>query len=221
MDEKYVENLEMIIKQMLRPLKNIPLNLVIESLSGCEIIPFNKDDLDDIKVVEDLKLVAKIAGNSINKHGIKRKRPNEVGNDIEPYVKSALKSIRYFADIPQTQSGKRRSAGYPDIEFTDSIGKVHYLECKTYNIVNIATTQRSFYLSPSDDSKITKNAHHFAISFEVYVADSEGNMNIYKVKKWKILSIEKLLVDVKYEFNSDNLRLYSEEHILCEGSLNH
>jgi len=39
MNEKYLQNLESVIKQMLQPLKNIPLNLVIESISGYSIEP--------------------------------------------------------------------------------------------------------------------------------------------------------------------------------------
>ena len=118
-----------------------------------------------------------------------------------------------------TKSGKTKAAGYPDIEFTDEFGRTNYLECKTFNIENIGTTQRSFYLSPSEDFKVTKDAHHFVVSFEIYVEGRKGNNHIYKCRSWKVLSVEKLLVDVKYEFNSDNLRLYARENLLAEGAL--
>jgi hypothetical protein len=39
MNEEYTKRLENVIKQMLTPLKGIPLNLVIESISGCKILP--------------------------------------------------------------------------------------------------------------------------------------------------------------------------------------
>ncbi len=74
---------------MLQPLKNIPLSLVIEAISGNKIIPFNKDDPIDQKVLSELIRVAKVAGLNINRNPILRPRPNEVGNDIEPYVKNA------------------------------------------------------------------------------------------------------------------------------------
>lgn len=218
MNKQYVRNLESIIKQMMTPLKNIPLNLVIECLSGCRIIPFNKKKKEDLKVLGDLKKVAKIAGRVINKEGIQSRRANEVGNNIEQYVKDAINSIGYKADIPIATNGIHKAVGYPDIEFTTKQGKVYYLECKTYNQENIYSTLRSFYISPSDNFKITKPAQHFVITFEVYVAGKKRDVNIYRLKGWKILSIENLLVDVKYEFNSDNLRLYSEEHILASGS---
>ncbi|MEK7679690.1 MAG: restriction endonuclease [Deltaproteobacteria bacterium] len=219
MSKEYTKKLEGIIRQMLAPLKGIPLNLVIEGISGRKIIPFDGNDTGDARILEKLKKAAIIAGGELNKTGIKRSRPNEVGNDIESFVKSALTRVGYRADTPVAKSGKGKAAGYPDIEFFDESGRPNYLECKTYNIENIATTQRSFYLSPSDDFKVTKDAHHFVLSFEIYSAGKIGKNNIYKSKGWKILSIEMLDVDVKYEFNSDNKRLYTKGLILAEGNL--
>lgn len=204
---------------MLVPLRNIPLKLVIEGISGFQIIPFDKQGAKDQAVLANLKKVCAVAGRNVNAKGILRPRPNEVGNDIEPFVQDALRSIGYKAGAPATASGSKKSAGYPDIEFVDEFGRAHYLECKTYNIANVDTTQRSFYLSPSEDFKITKNAHHFLMSFEIYVEGSQGKTNVYKCRSWKLLSVETLLVDVKYEFNSDNARLYAKDLILAEGKL--
>lgn len=217
--DNYVEQLEYVIKQMLRPLKDIPLNLVIEALCDKKIIPFDKSDTKDQQVLDKLKKVCVKAGLEVNKKGIIRSRPNEVGNDIEPFVKGALKLVGYQAYTPRTITGKSKATGYPDIEFVDESGRANYLECKTYNIENISTTQRSFYLSPSEDFKITKDAHHLVVSFEIFVAGMSGRNYVFNCKSWKILSIENLLVDVKYEFNSDNRRLYSEDLILAEGTL--
>lgn len=214
---KYVKHLESVIKQMMAPLRNIPLNLVIECLSGCKIVPFNKRNKNDLKVLADLKRVAKISCHTINKSGIQSRRANEVGNTIEDYVRGAMRSIGYQANIPATANGTRKAVGYPDIEFASKHGGTCYLECKTYNLENVTSTLRSFYLSPSDSFKVTKPAHHFVLSFEVYVDRRKGPDNIYKLNGWKILSVENLLVDVKYEFNSDNLRLYADEHLLASG----
>lgn len=219
MSKRYTKKLENIIKQMLTPLRGLPLSLVIEGICDCKVIPFDKNDGKDLKVLAKLKKVASIAGNELNKTGIKRPRPNEVGNDIEPFVMNALNKIGYKASTPLTANGKKKTTGYPDIEFIDEFGRPSYLECKTFNIENIGTTQRSFYLSPSKNFKITKDAHHLVISFEIYVAGSRGKNNVYKSKSWKILSLDELEVDVKYEFNSDNKRLYARNLILAEGKL--
>ena len=60
------------------------------------------------------------------------------------------------------------------------------------------------------------------LSFEIYVAGESGNKHIYKCKHYKILSIESLSLDIKYEFNSDNKRMYTGKDgtiILAEGKI--
>ncbi|HRV22376.1 MAG TPA: hypothetical protein P5240_05100, partial [Syntrophorhabdaceae bacterium] len=213
--------LENVIKQMVTPLKDIPFNLVIESMSGKKVISFDFKNAEHKKLLRLLKQAALKAGKEINKTGILRPRPNEVGNDIEPFIKNALNSLNLNADVPTGPSGSKKTTGYPDILFWFN-EKPYYLECKTYNIENIATTQRSFYFSPSDEFKVIYDALHLLMSFEIYVDGESGRNHIYKCRHYKILSLESLSLDVKYEFNSDNKRMYSGEAgtiILDEGEI--
>ncbi len=216
MNKKMSKELERVISQMLKPLKGLPLGIVIEGLSGYNVIPFDKENEKDVKILNTLKNVANKVIEDVNEIGILRPRPNEVGNDIEPFVKKALNTFGYNADTPITIKGKKKSTGYPDIEFIDEFNRTNYLECKTFNIDNISTTQRSFFLSPSDEFKVTKDAHHFGISFEIFVEKSIDNKHLYKVKSWKILDLSLLELDVKHEFNADNKRLYDNKLIITE-----
>ena len=186
---EYTKRLENIIKQMLKPLKDIPFNLIIESMTEKKVISFNFRKKAHKEVLNRLKLAAINAGREINKKGILRTRPNEVGNDIEPYVRKALNDLSLNADIPKTPNGHKKSTGYPDVIFWYK-NKPYYLECKTYNIKNIDTTQRSFYFSPSKDFKVIYDAPHLVLSFETYVAGEKKGKHIYKCKNYKILSIE-------------------------------
>ena len=220
-NKEYTKRLEDVIKQMLIPLKDIPFNLVIESLTGKKVVPFDFNDPTDNELLDILKNVSLIAGEKINKIGIIRRRANEVGNDIENFVKSALQDYNLKPDIPASMNGKKKAMGYPDIIFYYN-NKPYYLECKTYNLGNISTSQRSFYFSPSKNFKVIYDTHHFIVSYEMYVEGREGAKNIYKCKHWKLLSIESLSLDVKYEFNSDNKRMYSGESgtlILAQGEV--
>lgn len=220
-DEKYISRLEDVIKQMLQPLKDIPFNLVIETMTGKRVISFDFKNADHQKILDLLKQAALTAGREINKAGILRPRPNEVGNDIEPFVKKALNLLKLNAGTPMGPSGNKKATGYPDMIFW-SDKNPYYLECKTYNIENIDTTQRSFYFSPSDEFKVVYDAPHFILSFEIFVAGEKEAKHIYKCKHYKILSIESLSLDVKYEFNSDNKRMYSGKNgtvILAEGEI--
>ncbi len=219
--DDYINNLENVIKQMLRPIKDIPFKLVIEAMSGKKILPFNIKISHNKKLLNILINAATEAGKEINKNGIFRPRANEVGYAIEPFIKQALSGLGLSADTPTTNSGKKKSTGYPDILFWYNKNP-YYLECKTYNKENIDTTFRSFYFSPSDDFKITHNAPHLLLSYEIFVAGEQGNDHIYKCAGFKIISLENLSVDVKYEFNADNKRLYSTEEtvlILAERKI--
>jgi len=220
-NQDYIKKLENVIKQMLKPLRDIPFNLVIETITGKKVISFDFNNKEHQQVLELLKQAALMAGKEINKIGILRPRPNEVGNDIEKYVRKALNSVGLKADIPIGPSGHKKATGYPDILFWYN-DKPYYLECKTYDVKNIETTQRSFYFSPSDEFKVIYDTIHFLLSYEIYVEGEKGNKHIYKCKHYKILSIESLSVDVKYEFNSDNKRMYSGKDgtiILYEGEI--
>ncbi len=113
-DKDYVVRLENIIKQMLTPLKDIPFNLVIESMTGKRVLSFDFKNSEHMKLLNLLKQTALQAGKAINKDGILRPRPNEVGNDIEPFIKKALNALNLNADVPTGPSGSRKATGYPE-----------------------------------------------------------------------------------------------------------
>ena len=202
-----------------KPLKNIPFSVVIEAITGRKVLAFDRKSSEDQSLLALLIKAAEIAGKNVNKNGIKRSRPNEVGNDMEKFVKDALKEDGIEAYSPKTAQGKGKSTGYPDIEFIDVHRRVNYLECKVFTGKVESSTMRSFYLSPSEKPKVTADAHHFIVAYQIYVSDTAGTDKIYKCKKFKIISIENLLVDVKYEFNSDNRRLYDECLLLAEKTI--
>ena len=163
-DSEYVKELEDTIAKMLAPLKNIPLKVVIKSLSGFEILDFDRNDPKDKYLLNCLVKALKNVVKTINNKGIAAKRPNEVGNAVEPFVKAALTNLGCKADTPNTTAGKKKSSGYPDIVFRDLYGRDNYLECKTFNQEDLNSSLRTFYLSPSSNFKITTNAHHFLLT---------------------------------------------------------
>ncbi|MEM3526325.1 MAG: hypothetical protein QXV37_02835 [Candidatus Jordarchaeaceae archaeon] len=219
MDEDYVKNLERIIQQMLIPLKDIPFPLVIRAISGNEVIPFDYNSNEDVELLNLIEKSVIDAGQTMVKNGVYARRVNEIGNAIEPFVRDSLNKFGLEADIPTVKNGGKQAVGYPDLTISFK-GKTHYVECKTYNKETENTTQRSFYLSPSDKFKVTKDGHHFLVSYGMERLGSAGSKgDRYKPFHWRILSLEKLLVSVKYEFNADNRELYGvgKGLILKEG----
>lgn len=93
---------------------------------------------------------------------------------------------------------------------------------KTYNTLTKDQSFRTFYFPPVDDFKIIYDTHHFILSYEMILDGRKGDKNIYRCKHYKILSLDSLSLDVKYEFNSDNKRMYSGKDgtvILHEGKI--
>jgi len=221
-DNDYVEKLERIIQRMLTPLKDIPFPIVIKAISGQEVVPFNKSDTEDAQLLNEIIKAVINAGRQMVLDGVYAKRVNEIGNAVEPFVRNALNGEGLNADTPSDKNGKKQATGYPDLCIRKN-GKTHYIECKTYNENTENTSQRSFYLSPSDKFKVTESGHHFVVSYQMIRIGSNGlKGDRYKPVHWRILSLDKLLVDVKYEFNTDNKGLYSKNNglILIEGSIN-
>jgi hypothetical protein len=214
-DEKYIKELEETISKFLSPLKDIPLSVVIKALTGYSVIPFDKQDRADSELLEKLVKAMQRGSKAAYDEGIFTNRPNEVGNHIEPFVRMALNDIGVSASIPRTKRGIHKAAGYPDIEINYK-NRVTYLECKTYNVKSEESSFRAFYLQPSEDSKITSDARHLMVGFEIESAKRAGK-NAYVPTRWRLYTLHNLRVQVKHEFNASNVNLYDEASLLAEG----
>jgi len=198
------------------PLKDIPFPVVIKAISGFKVLSFNKTNGEDLALLEKLTQALNIATLEANKVGIFSDRPNEVGNHIEPFVRDALKRVGYKALIPITKKGIHRSAGYPDIEIRGNDGSLSYLECKTYSVKSEDSSFRAFYLKPSEDFKITGDARHLLVGFEIK-SETRKSKSAFVPVRWRLYTLEKLRVQVKHEFNASNVDIYRSEALLGEG----
>lgn len=217
--DKYIKDLEETLSKFMTPLRDVPFTVAIKALSGYDVLAFNRKSQRHKNLLDLLIKAAARAGRAAYKTGIYTNRPNEVGNEIEPFVKNALKVLGLSAETPSTKDGRRKATGYPDIEVADKDGNFAYIECKTYNIGNINTTQRAFYFSPSKSFKVTSDAFHFMLSFQI----EKQKRGAYVPTHWKLYTLENLRVDVKHEFNQSNRKLYGSESdpssLLAEGDI--
>ena len=107
--------------------------------------------------------------------------------------------------MPVNSAGQSQAAGYPDVEI---LGEVPcYLELKTYSAATANTTQRSFYYSPSPKPKVTRDALHLLLAYELERVKRDGQ-TIFVPVHWKLLTLQDLEVDLKFEFNQSNRGLY-------------
>jgi len=130
---------------------------------------------------------------------------------LGPYSKS-------IPSKPIAKSGKKKAAGYPDIYIEDKYGRSIYADCKTYNTKTKHQTFRTFYFSPSKDPKITRDAFHLLLSFELNTAERKGKRAFIPIS-WQIYTLDKLLIQVKHEFNASNKDLYAPQALLAQGKI--
>lgn len=216
--EEYIRQLEQTINKFLEPLKGIPFPVAIKAISGFKVLAFDASIDENKKLLSQLSKAAQIGGKNAFDEGIITARPNEAGNRIEPFIVKALKQVGLTAGKPLSKSGKKKTAGYPDIQIENNEGRTIYLDCKTYNTLTKDQTFRTFYFSPSKDPKITKDAFHLLMSFELDVADRKGKRAFVPIS-WQIYTLDKLLIQVKHEFNASNKELYTKEALLAHGKI--
>ena len=188
------------------PRKNVPFHAVIKGICGYEVVAIPSEDKEGKELLAVLHSAGKCAGENILKYPIPpNTRINEVGNKIEPYVKKALSLEKAIVADPFSQT-----SGYPDIRIRYGENKVCYIECKTYSSTTEDSPFRSFYLSPSKSFKVNEDANHVLLSYEM-----EKRENGYIPIKFKLIDLRNLLCDLKFEWNSNNRKLYTEEATLA------
>ncbi len=201
--------LERLLAQFIRPIKNIPFELVIQSLFGMEVKKF--DLKDHGRALSKIAKAMSQACKTVQENPIQRLRSNEAGNDMEKFVLQALKEENLPAGCPAAKSGRGKSAGYPDLRIETGAAPI-YLEIKTHSENQIKTSLRSFFLSPAADPKVAESAFHLLACFVM-----SGKGGRFAPSGFKIMDLHGLSCDMKFEFHSDNRRLYQSRRMLARG----
>lgn len=184
------------------------------------MIQVNKSEAADIELLERQEKTIRFCAADLKSNPIRRPRPNEVGNDVEAYVMRALPQAGLRAARPTSKAGLGKATGYPDILVRDKANRATYLECKIFAQGTAETTMRSFYLSPSESFKVSVDARHLLLAFGMEASPIAGSRDsMYTPRSYKLIDLHDLLCDVKYEFNSDNRRLYAPSIMLLQGEV--
>jgi hypothetical protein len=219
-DAERAEHLENLLATFLKPIKGIPFPVVIKAICGNAVEDINLDNAQDARLIDALKETAAIVAKLVARSPIRRPRPNEVGNDLEPFVRQAANEAGLRASAPRSSTGRGQQVGYPDILIHDAAGRATYLEVKSFADGGEATTMRSFYLSPSANPKVCMDARHIVLGFGVEAKPISGSRDsFYTAVSFKLINLFELQCDVKYEFNSDNRRMYASNLVLASGRL--
>ena len=204
--------------ELARSERRVPFRDVIRATTHCRVLSFQTNNPAHIELRKKILEAAALAGERAAREGLQVDRANEAGTHIEPFVRAALKDIGLDARIPVNAAGEAQAAGYPDVEITGAVPC--YLELKTYNAATAHTTQRTFYYSPSSQPKVTRDALHFLLAFQMEKLTRDGKTTFVPIR-WKLLTLENLHVHLKCEFNESNRGLYGPESssLLAEGEV--
>ena len=219
-DSERADYLENLLATFLKPIKGIPFPVVIKAICGNAVQDVDLTNPMDAALIQALEKTAAITAELVLQSPIRRPRPNEVGNDLEPFVRRAASYAGLTASAPKSKDGRGQQVGYPDILIHDESGRATYLEVKSFADGSEATTMRSFYLSPSKNPKVCLDARHIVLGFGVQSKPIAGSRDsLYTAVSYKLINLFELQCDVKYEFNSDNKRMYANNLILASGRL--
>ncbi|MBE0544242.1 MAG: hypothetical protein IH623_23120 [Verrucomicrobia bacterium] len=196
------------LTELTRPAKKIPFKEVILATTGQRILDFDTNNPAHATLHARLTTAASAATTAARAAGLFASRANEAGNALESFIKAALTEAGLDARTPLTTAGNARSTGYPDLEI--HVPVPCYLELKTYSATTANTTQRSFYYSPSESPKVTHDALHLLLAYELERTERVGRTAFIPVR-WKLITLQDLEVDLKFEFNQSNRGLYGRE----------
>jgi hypothetical protein len=83
-------------------------------------------------------------------------------------------------------------------------GSVFYLDPKLIESGSVASTLRSFYFEPKNETlKITDDAVHLLIGIE-----HDGRDGVWTFNGWRIADLSTLQVRLKAEFQASNAEIY-------------
>jgi hypothetical protein len=207
------------LKELSARAKQIPFKEVILATTQHRILDFDTNLPAHVTLHKKISSAAVAAAAMARADGLSAARANEAGNQIEAFVKAALKAAGLNARTPVTSGGEAQTTGYPDVEIQGD--PPCYLELKTYNAATANTTQRSFYYSPSAHPKVTHDALHFLLAYQLEKSEREGK-TVFVPVHWRLITLQDLEVDLKFEFNQSNRGLYGREAgpaLLSEGAL--
>jgi hypothetical protein len=208
------------VLELARTEKSIPFREVIEATTHFRVLDFDTNNAAHLKLRQQLLEAAALAGDRAAKAGIDAERANEAGNHLEPFVRAALRDVGLPARVPVNTEGDAQATGYPDVEITGPTPC--YLELKSYNATTANSTQRTFYYSPSAHPKVTRDALHLLLAYQLEKTTRDGR-TIFMPVHWKLITLEDLLVDLKFEFNQNNRGLYGSDAgkaLLSAGAVN-
>jgi hypothetical protein len=198
--------------ELTKPAKRIPFKEVILAITQHRILDFDNQNAAHRILFQKLSTAAAAAETKARTQGIFTTRANEAGNHMEIFVKAALQEAGLPARTPVTTKG----------------------EAQTTGLSRCGNSERPALLSRTQDLQRHHRRHHPAFFLLLAFRTSESHLRrpaftprlllAYELEKttragkpafipvhWKLITLQDLQVDLKFEFNQSNRGLYGKE----------
>jgi hypothetical protein len=181
---------------------------IAEACSGKKVLPLD-DSPPHKRVVSAIEsaLADTIAAlNQDNSPVRKLRRINEASRFFEDGILARIDAMPELkCEVPPTRAGEHQRSGYPDLRITDETsGLVFYLDPKLVEQGSAASTFRTFYFEPKNETlKITDDAVHLLAGIE-----HDGKEQHWTFTGWRLVDLSTLRVRLKAEFQASNVDLY-------------
>ncbi|MDD4050046.1 MAG: hypothetical protein PHX47_03500 [Candidatus ainarchaeum sp.] len=210
------------IKLLKKELRDVPVSYVIEGSTQKKVLEFNENDIENKKILNELKLISTKIINEYKQKYITREiynqelnkktnafRNNEVGDYCEYIIVKVFKdNKKEFLEIKDII--KLSSKGYPDLKIITT-KKTIFVEVKATSKPDIGSPRDFYYTAGANsDKKINIDAHHLLIGF----ITKEEEKNKFHIIGYKIVDVSKIKVSLKPEFNTDNKGIYNKETVI-------
>lgn len=204
-----------------RQLRGIPFSEVILAATGKKVLPIDKRNEVDQRVIKQISGVLDEVTKRMNTSGSAVQnvgRINEVSSHVENLLRELLNSAPGLScDFPRTANEKIQRSGYPDLRIVDLASKrVFYLDPKLYAARSRESSFRAFYFEPKvATNKVRDDAVHLVAGFE-HSARENGRWNF---TCWDLVDLARFKVKLKAEFQGSNHDMYRPEAIVATSAV--
>ncbi len=201
-------------------LSGLPFAEVIHAATGHKVLPLDRQDEVDRRVLQELAVVLDKVVRHLNAVDSKIQsipRINEVSSHIENILRQFIDaSPGLSCDFPRTAKGRVQRSGYPDLRILDeSSRRIFYLDPKLYAAGSRESSFRTFYFEPKKSTnKVLDDAVHLVAGFE-HAPRTEG---CWKFTRWDLIDLAYFKVKLKAEFQGSNRDLYRSDAIVATSA---
>ncbi|MGR3914737.1 MAG: hypothetical protein OD918_09540 [Gammaproteobacteria bacterium] len=210
--DKQLAQLKEAAKIFLRPQDKLPFSVVVEAMTGKEVLPMTESARDRGMLHVLAESCVRTVASSVRRP-FAANRPNDVSAQVEKRLHSELEGENISVETPRSATGRGGGSGYPDrlLMYQDAPS---YLEVKVSREQNIdQASARNFFFKPSIHSKIGHSARHLLAGFSL----REVSEKLWILTGWKIVDLFDLRVSLKPEYNAANPEIYRDDLVLLQG----